>query len=221
MSDGPRVALTFDAEHPDRPHHGDHAGWVLDELRRLDVRASVFLQGRWVEAFPDLARRVAAEGHLVGHHSFYHARMPLLSDDGFAEDVREAERVIIETTGIDPRPWAALSVRRRRGRGRPRRAPAASSATGTSAGTSRSTSGSPGARPTRSRARAVDGVLAHGDGAIVLLHTWPDPVAPALAEIVERLRDEGARFVGVDELDLPDGLTPVGQPRPPLAAPTG
>ena len=32
VSDGPRVALTFDAEHPDRPHHGIHAGWVLDEL---------------------------------------------------------------------------------------------------------------------------------------------------------------------------------------------
>ena len=106
MSDGPRVALTFDAEHPDRPHHGAHAGWVLDELRRLGVRASVFLQGRWVEAFPDLARRVAVEGHVVGHHSFYHARMPLLSEDGFAEDVREAERVITDATGTDPRPWA-------------------------------------------------------------------------------------------------------------------
>ena len=64
-------------------------------------------------------------------------------------------------------------------------------------------------------------MLAHGDGAILLLHTWPDPVAPALAEIVERLRAEGARFVGVDELDLPDGLTPVGQPQPPVAAPMG
>ena len=105
MSDAFRVALTFDAEHPDRPHHGEHATWVLDELRRLDVRATIFLQGRWVEAFPDLARRVAAEGHLVGNHSFYHARMPLLSSDGFEEDIREAERAIREATGVDPRPW--------------------------------------------------------------------------------------------------------------------
>ena len=67
--------------------------------------------------------------------------------------------------------------------------------------------------------RAVDGVLARGDGAILLLHTWPDPVAPALGEIVERLRAERARFVGLDELGLPDGLTPIGQPQPPLAAP--
>ena len=221
MSDGPRVALTFDAEHPDRPHHGAHAGWVLDELRRLDVRASVFLQGRWVEAFPDLARRVAAEGHLVGHHSFYHARMPLLSDDGFAEDVREAERVIIETTGTDPRPWARFPFGAGADRADLVDAPRPTSATGTSAGTSRSTSGIRVAPPTRSRAERSTGCCAHGDGAILLLHTWPDPVAPALAEIVERLRAEGARFVGVDELDLPEGLTPVGQPQPPVAAPMG
>jgi peptidoglycan/xylan/chitin deacetylase (PgdA/CDA1 family) len=220
VSDDLRVVLTFDAEHPDRPHHGAHAAWVLDELRRLDVRASVFLQGRWVEAFPELARRVAAEGHLVGHHSFYHARMPLLSGDGFAEDVREAERVIIETTGTDPRPWARFPF---------------------GAGADRADlverlgdlgyrhigwdvevyEWDPGRTADEVAGRAVDGVLAHGDGAILLLHTWPDPVAPALAEIVERLRAEGARFVGLDELDLPEGLTPVGQPQPPVAAPMG
>ena len=57
MTDALRVALTFDVEHPDRPHHGAHASWMLDELRRLEVPATMFLQGRWVEAFPEVARR--------------------------------------------------------------------------------------------------------------------------------------------------------------------
>lgn len=65
-----RVALTFDAEHPDRPTSGDHDAQVLDELARLGVRATFFLQGRWVEARPRLARRVAEEGHVVGNHTF-------------------------------------------------------------------------------------------------------------------------------------------------------
>ena len=105
MTDAPRVALTFDAEHPDRPHHGDHAAWILDELRRLEVRATLFVQGRWAEAFPRLVRQMADDGHLVGSHGFYHARMPLLTPDGFDEDLREAERAIRDAGGVDPRPW--------------------------------------------------------------------------------------------------------------------
>ncbi len=73
----------------------------------------------------------------------------------------------------------------------------------------------------RSPTRAVEGVTARGDGAIVLLHTWPDPVAPALAEIVERLRERGARFVRVDELDLAPDLTPVALPQPAVPTPAG
>jgi peptidoglycan/xylan/chitin deacetylase (PgdA/CDA1 family) len=163
---------------------------------------------------------VAAEGHLVGHHSFYHAHMPLLSDDGFAEDVRKAERVITDTTGTDPRPWA--------------RFPFGAGADDADLVARLAELGyrhigwdvecyewDPGRSADEIASRAVDGVLRRGDGAIVLLHTWPDPVAPSLARIVERLRAEGARFVGVDELDLPDGLTAVGNPQPPIAASMG
>jgi peptidoglycan/xylan/chitin deacetylase (PgdA/CDA1 family) len=211
VSDGLRVALTFDAEHPDRPHHGEHAAWVLDELGRLSVRATIFLQGRWVEANPAVARRVADEGHLVGNHSFYHARMPLLSPDGFDEDVREAERAIREATGVDPRPWL--------------RFPFGAGADASELLDRLPALGyrhigwhlevfewEPGTAAREIANRTVEGVAAHGDGAIVLLHTWPDPVAPALAEIVARLRDDGARFVGVDELGLPDDLSPVAEP---------
>ena len=220
MSDERRVALTFDAEHPDRPHHGDHAGWVLDELARLDVRATFFLQGRWVEANPELARRVAADGHQVGNHSFYHARMPLLSADGFAEDVREAERAILEASGVDPKPWLRFPF-------------------GAGADTAELVARlpslgyrhvgwdvevyewEPGRTASEVAAAAVDGVTARGDGAIVLLHTWPDPVAPALAEIVERLRGSRMRFVRIDELDLGAGLGSVASPRPTVAASAG
>ena len=219
MTDAPRVALTFDAEHPDRPHHGEHAGWVLDELARLDVRATVFIQGRWAESVPALARRVADEGHLVGSHGFYHARMPLLTVAGFEEDVREAERVIVETTGVDPKPWLRFPF----GAGADDEA-----IVGRLPALGYRHVGwdvelyewDPGRSADEIAERAVQGVEARGDGAIILCHTWPDPVAPSLAEIVARLRDRGARFVGVDELDAPADLTPIGDPRPSVAATT-
>lgn len=220
MTDAPRVALTFDAEHPDRPHHGDHAAWALDELQRLEVPTTFFLQGRWVEAFPGTAGRVAAEGHLVGSHSFYHARMPLLSPNGFEEDVAEAQRAIIDATGVDPRPWL--------------RFPFGAGADDTElvnrlAGLGYRHVGwdvevyewEPGRTAREVVAATVDGVAARGDGAIVLLHTWPDPVAPALADIVARLRDADWRLVRVDELGLDETLSPVGSPRPAVPAPAG
>jgi peptidoglycan/xylan/chitin deacetylase (PgdA/CDA1 family) len=100
-----RVALTFDAEHPDRPHRPGVTDAILDTLADADVRSTWFLQGRWVEAQPATAARVAREGHLVGNHTFYHARLPLLTDEGIATDIRAAEEVIREVVGVDPRPW--------------------------------------------------------------------------------------------------------------------
>jgi peptidoglycan-N-acetylglucosamine deacetylase len=77
-----RVALPFDAEHPDRPPRGDRvAEGILGLVAGEGVRATFFLQGRWAEAFPQIARRVAEEGHLVGSHSHFHTRMPLLTDE--------------------------------------------------------------------------------------------------------------------------------------------
>ena len=101
-----RVALTFDAEHPDRPHRPGVQEGILDVLRDRSVRATFFLQGRWVEAFPETARRVArGRATSSGSHSFYHARLPLLSDAGMATDIRDAEAAIRDIVGVDPRPW--------------------------------------------------------------------------------------------------------------------
>ena len=84
-----RVALTFDAEHPARPHRAGVPGGILEVLAERHVPTTWFLQGRWVESAPELARQVVADG----------------TDDGLRTDIRDSERVIREITGVDPRPW--------------------------------------------------------------------------------------------------------------------
>lgn len=213
MSADFRVALTFDAEHPDRPNDGLGAQRVLDALERAHVPATFFLQGRWVEAYPHLARRIAETGHLVGSHSHYHARMPLFSRRGFDTDVRAAETAIRRAAGVDPRPWFRLPF----GSGGRHTALIARLAElgyrhiGWHAEVKEWRT-----RETMSSVhdRMLSMAMAHGDGAIVLLHTWPDPVGLALASAVDRLRAAGAAFVRVDQLELPSGLEPVGEPRP-------
>jgi peptidoglycan/xylan/chitin deacetylase (PgdA/CDA1 family) len=61
------VVLTFD----DGPMPGATEK-VLEALARECVRATFFLIGRNARAAPHLARRIAAEGHTVAHHTMNH-----------------------------------------------------------------------------------------------------------------------------------------------------
>ena len=99
-----RVALTFDTEFPGRPTVAGVEDRLLASLAAEDIRATFFLQGRWVRANPDQARRIAA-GHLVANHSNFHAPMDGLDDELLRRDVRKAEETIREIVGVDPKPW--------------------------------------------------------------------------------------------------------------------
>ena len=194
-----RVALTFDAEHPDRPHRVGGTERVLDILEGERVRASFFIQGRWAEAFPDLARSVADRGHLIGNHSFYHARMPLLSDTGLRTDVRAAERAIIAVTDVDPRPWFRCPFKA--GFDDPR-VQAAIGRLGYRE-VSWDVEGYDWRPSTRGRGMArqmTADAVAHGDGAILLLHPWTVATERGLLPLIDGLREAGATFVQVDAL---------------------
>jgi peptidoglycan/xylan/chitin deacetylase (PgdA/CDA1 family) len=173
---------------------------MLDDLERRDVRATFFLQGRWVKAYPDAARRVAAGGYLVGNHSFYHARMTLLSAKGFDTDVRDAEGVIRDTLGVDPRPWFRLPFGNGFDRPALHRRLAALGYEHVHWHVSPA-EWEPTATERQVEDDVVTGVLARGDGAVVLLHTWPRAGLAALPGIVGRLREAGAEFVRLDALE--------------------
>ena len=197
-----RVALTFDAEHPDRPAPPGVTEALIDRLAALDVAATFFVQGRWAEAYPETARTITAASFMVGSHSHYHARMPLLSDDGLAEDIRVAETTIREILGVDPRPWFRCPFGIGSNDERVIRALAAAGYRNVGWHVA-ADDWEP--RPVEAvEEDVVAGSVAHGDGAVVLLHTWPERTLAALPGIVGRLRDAGATFVRADALpDLP------------------
>lgn len=66
---GKRVALTFD-DGPDP----EVTPRVLDVLARHHARATFFVIGRSLAAHPEIGRRMAAEGHVIGNHSWGHSR---------------------------------------------------------------------------------------------------------------------------------------------------
>jgi len=197
------VALTFDAEHPDRPLCPPSApARILDTLTDARVPATFFVQGRWASAYPDLARRLPRDGHRIAHHSHFHARMTMLSDAGLREDVREAEEWIRATTGADPRPWFRCPFGEGHDDARIRDALAELGYLDVhwdvEADDWQEWQTAEGIRE-----RVVEGVCEIGP--VVLLHTWPEPTAEALPRIISDLRERDARFLTLDELQATAG----------------
>ncbi len=48
--------------------------------------------------------------------------------------------------------------------------------------------------------KVLDAVAQHGDGTIVLMHSWPAITARVLPALLDALRDAGAEPVRLDEL---------------------
>lgn len=91
----PTIYITFDAGF----ENGNTAP-ILDALKKHNAPAAFFLVGNFIETQPDLVRRMAAEGHVVGNHTMHHPDMSKISDlDAFQAELRGLEDLYRETTG--------------------------------------------------------------------------------------------------------------------------
>ena len=197
-----RAALTFDAEHPDRPTESGTTERLLDVIAAAGVRATFFVQGRWAEAYPAVAASMAGGGHVIGNHSHYHARMSGLTDAGIADDLARADVAIRAATGISPRPWF--------------RCPFGDGASDPRVRTRLEAAGyrhvgwhvdgedwADGVTAEGLAEAVLDGIVRAGDGAVVLLHAWPTPTPGAVERILATGAARGVAFVGIDQLPGP------------------
>ncbi len=96
---GPAVALTFD----DGPHPQATPA-ILDILARHNVPAAFFVVGRHAARHPELVRRMQAEGHLVGNHSFDHDYLGMFRMHQYwRRQLAQTEAVVAQIIGRRPR----------------------------------------------------------------------------------------------------------------------
>jgi peptidoglycan/xylan/chitin deacetylase (PgdA/CDA1 family) len=186
-----QVALTFDTEFAGRPTQPGGEDRILETLASEGIRGSFFLQGRWTRANPELARRIVAAGHLIGNHSNFHAPMDTLTDDGLRRDIAKAEETIRATTSVDPKPWFRCPFGA--GMDDPRVLAAIEELGYQHVGWEHDPRD-------WDQGRTVDELVAGVGPGIVLLHAWPTVTADGLGLVIAGLREQGAEFVGVDEL---------------------
>lgn len=82
------VHLTFD-DGPD-----ESTPQVLDILARHGVRATFFVIGEHAAEHPDLVKRIRAEGHTIGNHTWTHPWLTKLSPAGVRSELSRTEQVI-------------------------------------------------------------------------------------------------------------------------------
>jgi peptidoglycan/xylan/chitin deacetylase (PgdA/CDA1 family) len=97
-ADKPLVGLTFD----DGPSP-QRTAFVLDVLKQKGVKATFFLQGSNAQQYPDLVRRIQAEGHVIGNHSWDHANFPEISQSNQKQQIDRTNDAIKATTGEAPK----------------------------------------------------------------------------------------------------------------------
>ncbi len=88
------LALTFD--------DGPNATWTprfLDVLASHNLRATFFLLGGRAKAEPQLVRRIAASGHVIGNHSWDHPNMARSSSGLIREELKRTQDLLEQTTG--------------------------------------------------------------------------------------------------------------------------
>lgn len=114
-ADRREIVLSFDAGSSDRG-----AREILAALRQRYLTTTIFLTGEFIRRYPDLTRRIAADGHEVGNHTDTHPHLTTYGEDGrqatragvdrdsIGAELTRAARLYRETTGQQMAPlWRA------------------------------------------------------------------------------------------------------------------
>ena len=75
---------------------------ILDLLRRHEARATFFVPGHTVLAFPGLVERIAAEGHELGHHGWGHENPADFDRDGEQRNLELGLAAFERVAGLRP-----------------------------------------------------------------------------------------------------------------------
>ncbi|GIV09991.1 MAG: hypothetical protein KatS3mg019_2082 [Fimbriimonadales bacterium] len=182
----PVVALTFD-DGPD-PQTTPR---ILEILKQEGVRATFFVVGTKLKRHPELARRIVAEGHALGCHSYDHQRQTDLTEEQVWRQIRDcqvlARRAGVKLVAYRP-PYLAqnAAVRRAVQRwGMPM--------------VMATVLGEPAQPPCDLRWVYRYARRAH-NGSILLLHDTYPHMADALPELIRALRQRGFEFATIPDL---------------------
>jgi polysaccharide deacetylase family sporulation protein PdaB len=76
---------------------------VLDVLKEKGVTCTFFLSGPWAASHPEVVRRIAADGHEIGSHGYWHDNLSECSKETIVETLRRTREIIESLVGRETR----------------------------------------------------------------------------------------------------------------------
>jgi peptidoglycan-N-acetylglucosamine deacetylase len=193
------VAITFD-DGPDARYTRD----MLDVLASRDAPATFFLVGSSALANPDLVRRMIADGHEIGSHTFLHPELESISDTRARLELNATQRLVSVLTG-----HSTVLFRTPFGRGEGPITGEAASAMRILSESGYLVVGSDIVPPDWLDLRAAEIIdhvvdsLSTGGGNVIVLHDGGgnrQATIDALGPLIDRLRADGYRIVSLAEM---------------------
>ncbi|MFW5981391.1 MAG: polysaccharide deacetylase family protein, partial [bacterium] len=96
--DDNKISLTLDGT-----WGADKTDEILSILREENIKLSFFFAGYWLERYPDVVKKIAAEGHHIENHTFTHPHCNSLSKERLTEELESTSDLIEKLTGKRPR----------------------------------------------------------------------------------------------------------------------
>ena len=224
------IAFTFDG-------HGEAnvTGEILDTLQARGVRATMFLTGQFIRSFPDLARRMVAEGHEIANHTdthlhlttyagnHRHETLPGMTRELLINELRRAELSFRALTGRPMAPYWRAPYGEHNAEIRGWAAEAGFRHVGWTRGAgvaedldTRDWVADTSSRIYRTQGEIAKRILEFGrgrpgglNGGIVLMHLATqrrtDRAHEVLPQLLRQLRDQGYRLVTISELLAQEG----------------
>jgi polysaccharide deacetylase family sporulation protein PdaB len=96
QKDEKMVAISFDAA-----WGAEKTPELLQILKDRGIKTTFFVVQFWAEKYPDMAKRIIAEGHELGNHSATHPHLNSLSESQIRKEIVDTHNTIKEITGFE------------------------------------------------------------------------------------------------------------------------
>ncbi len=91
-----KIALTFNCAWGD-----EDIDSILNTLEKNKIHATFFVVGTWAEKYPEALKKIYANGHEIGAHSYNHAHYQKMSRNEISADLEKCDRAIENVIASD------------------------------------------------------------------------------------------------------------------------